>query len=111
MNQSVHNEATQRELWVSRSWSIGFGEIGWEFWWIGGEPSEQQFFVGKIVDHGLPLTCHGWLGQLADCFGWDEIRLIEMASCDGLDIGRLESSSDRDVAYRTLVGIARVVFD
>ena len=41
----------------------------------------------------------------------DEMRLIEMDSCDGLDIGRLESSLDRDVAYPRLDGFARVVFD
>ena len=86
-------------------------EIGCELWWIGGEPGEQQFVVGHIVDHGLPLMCHGWLGQLKVLFGMDEIRLIEMASCDGLDIGRLESSSDHGVAHSRLVGFSRVVFD
>jgi len=40
----------------------------------------------------------------------DKIRLIEMASCDGLDVGKLASSSDRDVAYPILVGFA-LVFD
>jgi len=68
VNQSVHNEATQTDLWVSRSWSKGF-------------------------------------------FGLDEIKLIEMASCDGLQISRLESSSDRDVSYPRLEGFARAVFD
>ena len=43
--------------------------------------------------------------------GVDEIRLIKMASCDGLQVGKLESSSDRDVAYLRLEGFARVVFD
>ena len=41
----------------------------------------------------------------------DEMRLIEMDSCDGLDIGRLESSSDCDVAYSRLEGFERVLFD
>ena len=45
-----------------KTWRCGLnwlgGEIGWEFWWIGGEPSEKQFFVGKTTDHGLPMTRH-----------------------------------------------------
>ena len=57
------------------------------------------------------MTCHGWLGQLEGFFGLDEIRLIEMASCDGLQVRRLEYSSDRDVAYPRLEGFVRVVFD
>lgn len=36
----------------------------------------------------------------------DDIRLIEMASCHGLDIGMLKSSSDRDVSYPRLEGFA-----
>ena len=86
-------------------------EIGWEFWLIGGEPGEQQFVVGQVSDHGLPLIFDVWLGQLEGFFGMDEIWLIEMDSPDGQDIGRLESSSDRGVAYLRLVGFARVVFD
>lgn len=50
--------------------------------------------------------CHGWLGQLKGEFGMDEIRLIEMDSCDGIQVGRLESSSDRDVSYPIFVGFA-----
>lgn len=57
------------------------------------------------------MIFHGWLGQIDDLFDMDEIRMIEIASCDGLQIGRLESSSDRDVAYRILKGYAQVVFD
>ena len=37
--------------------------------------------------------------------------MIEIASCDGLDISRVESSSDHDVAYSRLEGFVRVVFD
>ena len=37
--------------------------------------------------------------------------MIEMDSCDGLDIERLESSSDHDVSYPILEGFAQVVFD
>ena len=37
------------------------------------------------------MIFHGWLGQLEDCFGMDEVWLIEIASCDGLDVGRLVS--------------------
>ena len=72
----------------------------------GGELGEQQFVVGQVVDRGLPLTCHGWLGQLEGFFGLDKIRLIKMALCDGLQIGRLESSLDHDVAYPRLEGFA-----
>ena len=85
--------------------------MGWEFWWIGGEPGEQQFVVGQIVNRGLLLICHGQLGQLEGFFGMDEIRLIEMASCDGLQIDMLESSLDRGVANPRLVGFACGVFD
>ena len=82
------------------------GEMGWEFWWIGGEPGILQYVVWQFVDHGRPLSCHGWLGQLEDFFGLDEIRLIEMASCDGLHIDRQEASSDRSVAYPRLEGFS-----
>ena len=34
-----------------------------------------------------------------------------MDSCDGLDIGRLEYSLDRDVTYSRLEGFERVLFD
>lgn len=64
----------------------------------------------QIVGRELMLACHEWLGQLEGFFGMDEIRLIEMASCDGMDIGKLESSLDCDVAYPRLVGFARFVF-
>ena len=57
------------------------------------------------------LICHGWLGQPKDLFGMDEINMIEMDSCDGLQIGRLESSSYCDVAYPRLEGFSCVVFD
>lgn len=57
------------------------------------------------------MSCHGWLGQLEGYFGMYDIRLIEMASFDGLQDGRLESSSDCDVTYPRLVGFARLVFD
>lgn len=57
-------------------------ETGWEFWWIGGEPDALQYVVWRFVDRGLPMSCHGWLGQLEGFFGMDEIRLIKMASCD-----------------------------
>ena len=59
-----------------------------------------------ITNYGLPLIFHRWLGHLEGFFGLDEIRLIEMDSCDGLDIGRLEYSSGRDVAYPRLVRFA-----
>lgn len=81
------------------------------FRWISGESSEQNFFVRHIIGHGLPLICHGWLGQLGGFFGLDEIRLIEMDSYDGLHISRLESSSECDVSYLILEGFARVVCD
>jgi len=45
------------------------------------------------------MNFHGWLGQLKAFFGMDEINMIEMASCDGIHIGRLESSLDCNVAY------------
>lgn len=86
-------------------------EISWEFQLIGGEPDEQQFVVGNIVDHGHSLIYNGWLGQLKGFFVLYEIRLIEMASCDGLYIGKLQSSLDHDVAYPRLEGFAQVVFD
>ena len=57
------------------------------------------------------MSSHGWLAQLKGFFGVDEIKLIEMSSCDGLDISRLEYSSDHDVAYPRLEGFARLVFD
>jgi len=52
------------------------------------------------------MSCHGWMGQLDGFFGLDKIRLTKMASCDGLDIGRLEYSSDCDVAYSRWEGFA-----
>jgi len=79
--------------------------MGWEFWWIDVEPSALQYVVWWFVDRGLPMSCHGWLGQLEGFFGLDKIRLIKMASCDVLQISKLESSSDRDVAYLRLEGI------
>ena len=85
--------------------------IGWEFCWIGGDPGEQQFVVGKIIDHGLPLIVHGWLGHLEDFFSMDEINMIENISCDGIHVGRLESSLDCDVAYQILEGFPRVIFN
>ena len=43
----------------------------------------------QFLDRGIPMSFHGCLGQIKGFFGMDEIRLIEMASCDGLDIGKL----------------------
>ena len=57
------------------------------------------------------MICHGWLGQLEGFFGMDEMRLIDMDSCDGLDIGKLEYSSNSGIAYLRLVGFSLVVFD
>jgi len=54
---------------------------------------------------------HVWLGKIKDFLGMDEINMIEMDSCVGLHIGRLESSLDHDVAYLILEGFSRVVFD
>lgn len=51
------------------------------------------------------MSCHRWLGQLEEFFG-----MIKMALCDGLQIGKLESSSDRDVPYPRLDGFAQVIF-
>jgi len=51
------------------------------------------------------------LGKIEGFFAMDEVKLIEMASCDGVHIGRLESSSECDVAYLRLVDFAQVVFD
>ena len=97
-----------------KTWTFGLdwlgSEIGWEFWLIGGEPGEQQFVVGQVADHGLPLIFDVWLGQLKDCFGMDEIGVIKIASCDRLQIGRLVSSLDRDVAYPRLEESERIMF-
>lgn len=41
----------------------------------------------------------------------NEISLIKMPSCDALQVGRLVSSSDYDVAYTSLEGFPCVVFD
>jgi len=41
----------------------------------------------------------------------DDIILIKVSSFDGLDVGMLESASDRDVAYPIFEGFSRVVFD
>jgi len=75
-----------------KTWRFGLdwlgSKIGWEFWWIGGEPGGQQFVVGKVVDHGLPLTCHILLGQIEDCFGMEGIDMIEIYSCDGQHVGK-----------------------
>ena len=57
------------------------------------------------------MIFHGWLGKIEGFFAMDEVKLIEMASCDGVHIGRLESSSECDVAYLRLVDFAQVVFD
>ena len=40
----------------------------------------------------------------------DEMRLTEMDSCDGKDIGSLESSSYFDVSYPIFEGFSLVVF-
>jgi len=66
--------------------------MGWEFLWIGGELGALQHVVWQYVDHGLHMSCHGWLGQLEGFFGREEIRLIDMPSFDGLQVGRLDSS-------------------
>ena len=57
------------------------------------------------------MIFHGSLGELKDYFGMDDIGMINIASCDGLQIGSLVSSLDCDVAYPRLEGCARVVFD
>lgn len=88
--------------------SLGNG-FGCEFSWIVGQLGEKQFVVGKSVDHGLLLIFHGWLGQLEGFFG--QVRLIERASCDGLNIGKLESSLDPDVAYLRVEAFVCIVFD
>ena len=71
-----------------KTWRCGLdrlhGEMGWEFWWIGGEPARQPFVVGRIVDHGLLMICNGWSGKLQGFFGLGEIGFIEMDSSDGL---------------------------
>ena len=57
----------QESIWSSQKnsfWRVDVVLISWEFWWIGGEPTEQQFVVGKIIDHGLPMTHHRSLGHL-----------------------------------------------
>jgi len=60
-----------------------------------------------VVYHELPLTFHGFLGNLKDLFDMDYIGLIEIASCDGMEIGRLVSSLDHDVAYLRVEGVHR----
>jgi len=72
--------------------------MGWEFLWIGGEPGALQHVVWQSVDHGHPMSCHRRLGQLESFFGREEIRLIDMASFNRLQVGRLDYSSDRDVS-------------
>lgn len=97
------------------TWRCGLewlgNEIGWEFWWIGGEPGEKQFVVGKVIEHGLPMNFYGLLEQLEDCIGIEKICMIKIASCDGKHVGRLVSSLDCDVAHMILQVCACVVFD
>lgn len=50
----------QLKTWICGLDWLG-SKIGWEFWWIGSDPGEQQFVVANIDDHGLPMTFHGWL--------------------------------------------------
>lgn len=97
-----------------KKWRCGLNrlhDLGWEFWWIGGEPSAFQYVVWQLLDRGLHMSCHGWLGQLEGFFHMDEIKLIKMASCDGLDIGILKYSSDHDIAYLRLELFSQLVFD
>lgn len=79
-------------------------KIGQELQWIDGDPSDQQFVVGQVANHGLPFICNGNLGQLESLFGMDEIRIIEIASYDGLQIRKLVPSLHRGVAYMRLEG-------
>jgi len=60
-----------------------------------------------VVDHEFLLTFHGFLGKLENLFDMDDIGLIEIASCDGMEIGILVSSLDRDVAYMRVDGVHR----
>ena len=98
-----------------RVWRCGLdtlhSDMVWEFWWISDEPGALQYVVWRFVDRGILMSCHGWLGQLEDFFSMVEINMIEIASCDGLHVGMLESSLDRDVAYLRSHGFARMVFD
>lgn len=51
----------------------------------------------------------GWnLAQLEDFFGIEKMSMIEITSCDGLGVGMLVSSSDRDVTYPKMEGCARI---
>lgn len=72
----------QLKTWRCGLYYLGNG-IEWEFSWIGSQPGEQQFVVWHVADHGLPLNCHGSLGQLEDCFSIYEIGMEKIASCDG----------------------------
>lgn len=76
-----------------KTWRCGLdrlhGEMGWELWWIDGELGALQYVVWWFIDRGLLMSCHGWLGQLEDCFGMNEIMMIEIGSCDGLDKARV----------------------
>ena len=65
-------------------------EMGQEIWWINGEPGALQYVVWWFVDRGILMSCHGWLGKIKGFFGINEIWLINMASCDELQVGRLE---------------------
>lgn len=52
------------------------------------------------------MIFHGSLGQLEDFFSMDEIDLIKIGLCDGLQIGRLAYSLDHDATYPRLEGFA-----
>lgn len=41
----------------------------------------------------------------------DDINMTNIASCDGLEISRIESSLDNDVTYLRLDGFTRVIFN
>ena len=41
----------------------------------------------------------------------DDIMMIDIASCDGLQVSKLESSSDHDLTYPRLVGFSWAIFD
>lgn len=80
--------------------------MGWEFWWIGGGPGALQYVVWRFADCVISMYYHGWLGKIEEFFGMDKINMIEIDSCDRLQVGMIESSSDHDVAYPILEGFA-----
>jgi hypothetical protein len=72
------------------------GVVGWEFWWIGGEPRLQQYVVWQIANpvDGLLVTCHGELRWVQlRCFGMDEITSYVW------QVDEIESSSGQRVTH------------